>query len=515
MATPVADINGSSNESKLLECIDRLHTETRSDLPSIQSAMLESHGQSYEQTEAMINSLTNSTKIFKVERKGVTHYLTIKTENHLRRSGSVEVKEVSELLARCVKAINQGNGSAGASVDEIINWLGANGGPAHLSEKKELEATLQDEVSLMKIKTNATGLYFSVKRRGRPCGSPSNAKSKVLCMPSVTTVKPSPNKSPSTKSTMLKRSPEETHKRTGNLGKRKRIKKSNEDYEFYDTPGNTSMHLNTAGKGEPICDFCLKSSSCNRQSMFEELLLCKDCNAKAHPSCMGYCEVLARRASMGPWQCIDCKTCCLCLESGHPDDLLFCDACDKGYHMFCHSPAIKEKPKNKWACNACIHDGVCPEDLITDVPEDGMQDQVTDSAADTGVSGATHPLPTSSNGPTISNSQSNMAVEVKSPSNSSPAPAGPTQAPLASPKVMLPEVPSHWSVTHVSQYIHQCGFPAEAQRFYEQEIDGKSFMLLMRQDVLCNMNLKLGPALKIYEKIKMLQKGPAVRLHQQ
>ena len=50
---------------------------------------------------------------------------------------------------------------------------------------------------------------------------------------------------------------------------------------------------------------------------------------------------------MGPWQCIDCKTCCLCLDAGDPDDLLFCDACDKGYHMFCHDPALQSKPVSK------------------------------------------------------------------------------------------------------------------------------------------------------------------------
>ena len=37
-----------------------------------------------------------------------------------------------------------------------------------------------------------------------------------------------------------------------------------------------------------------------------------------------------------------------------------------------------------------------------------------------------------------------------------------------SPKIILPEVPSHWTVTHVSQYIQQSGFPAEAQKFFEQ-----------------------------------------------
>ncbi|MRA76017.1 hypothetical protein GH890_31795, partial [Bacillus thuringiensis] len=35
------------------------------------------------------------------------------------------------------------------------------------------------------------------------------------------------------------------------------------------------------------------------------------------------------------------------------DAMLFCDACDKGYHMNCHNPPIKEKPTGKWVCSVC------------------------------------------------------------------------------------------------------------------------------------------------------------------
>lgn len=36
----------------------------------------------------------------------------------------------------------------------------------------------------------------------------------------------------------------------------------------------------------------------------------------AHPSCMEYSEELAKRARKSPWQCIDCKTCYICDDSG-------------------------------------------------------------------------------------------------------------------------------------------------------------------------------------------------------
>ena len=41
-------------------------------------------------------------------------------------------------------------------------------------------------------------------------------------------------------------------------------------------------------------------------------------SAAAHPSCMDYSEDLAARARTSPWQCIDCKTCYICEDSGDP-----------------------------------------------------------------------------------------------------------------------------------------------------------------------------------------------------
>lgn len=63
------------------------------------------------------------------------------------------------------------------------------------------------------------------------------------------------------------------------------------------------------------------------------------------------------------WQCIECKSCHLCGQSDNDvsppldsmavithvitlqDQLLFCDDCDRGYHMYCVNPPIKEPPE--------------------------------------------------------------------------------------------------------------------------------------------------------------------------
>ena len=40
-------------------------------------------------------------------------------------------------------------------------------------------------------------------------------------------------------------------------------------------------------------------------------------------------------AATYPWQCLDCKTCCVCSDPGGEEEMVFCDHCDRGYHTFC------------------------------------------------------------------------------------------------------------------------------------------------------------------------------------
>ncbi|XP_077306482.1 sterile alpha motif domain-containing protein 13 [Lithobates pipiens] len=69
-----------------------------------------------------------------------------------------------------------------------------------------------------------------------------------------------------------------------------------------------------------------------------------------------------------------------------------------------------------------------------------------------------------------------------------------------------PPDPAHWAVDDVVSYFTANGFEEQASAFKEQEIDGKSLLLMTRNDVLTGLSLKLGPALKIYEyHVKPLQ----------
>lgn len=64
-----------------------------------------------------------------------------------------------------------------------------------------------------------------------------------------------------------------------------------------------------------------------------------------------------------------------------------------------------------------------------------------------------------------------------------------------------------WTVADVASYFSAAGFPEQAMAFRTQEIDGKSLLLMQRSDVLTGLSIRLGPALKIYERhVKVLQR---------
>ncbi|XP_030636323.1 atherin [Chanos chanos] len=67
--------------------------------------------------------------------------------------------------------------------------------------------------------------------------------------------------------------------------------------------------------------------------------------------------------------------------------------------------------------------------------------------------------------------------------------------------------PVEWTVADVASYFAAAGFPEQAMAFRSQEIDGKSLLLMQRNDVLTGLSIRLGPALKIYERhVKVLQR---------
>ncbi|CAB3980560.1 zinc finger ubi-d4 isoform X3 [Paramuricea clavata] len=102
------------------------------------------------------------------------------------------------------------------------------------------------------------------------------------------------------------------------------------------------------------CDFCLGDATKNKKTlMSEELLSCADCGRCGHPSCLQFTEKLTAKVKQYRWQCIECKSCTFCGTSDNDDQLLFCDDCDRGYHMYCLDPPMDTPPEGSWICKLC------------------------------------------------------------------------------------------------------------------------------------------------------------------
>lgn len=108
-----------------------------------------------------------------------------------------------------------------------------------------------------------------------------------------------------------------------------------------------------------------------------------------HPSCLQFTPVMMAAVKTYRWQCIECKCCnicgtsendvsspslthhsvlcapdppglsriqvvwarglkCLLLSRSFQDQLLFCDDCDRGYHMYCLNPPMSEPPEGEF-----------------------------------------------------------------------------------------------------------------------------------------------------------------------
>ncbi|GFR66277.1 zinc finger protein neuro-d4 [Elysia marginata] len=126
--------------------------------------------------------------------------------------------------------------------------------------------------------------------------------------------------------------------------------------------------VDTKVSANNYCDFCLGDAAENKKTkVAEELVSCSDCGRSGHPTCLQFTENMIISVKKYPWQCIECKSCGLCGTSDNDDQLLFCDDCDRGYHMYCLKPPLSEPPEGSWSCHLCIeefHGGKKPAGML-------------------------------------------------------------------------------------------------------------------------------------------------------
>ncbi|KZC06126.1 PHD finger protein 10 [Dufourea novaeangliae] len=97
------------------------------------------------------------------------------------------------------------------------------------------------------------------------------------------------------------------------------------------------------------CKMCLKIL--NKHSKNEVLIQCGTCNGHVHPSCIDLTLDMVPHIQSYAWQCTDCKTCAQCHDPADEDKMLFCDMCDRGYHIYC--VGLRRVPQGRWHCQEC------------------------------------------------------------------------------------------------------------------------------------------------------------------
>ena len=104
---------------------------------------------------------------------------------------------------------------------------------------------------------------------------------------------------------------------------------------------------------DDLCSFCLRTQNSNPLGKQDKFITCSDCGHSAHPYCLKYSANLIdflKRPHV-KWQCIECKKCCVCLQTC--ESLLLCDKCDRGFHKECCTPPLRQRPKGQFVCAVC------------------------------------------------------------------------------------------------------------------------------------------------------------------
>ncbi|XP_030568706.1 supporter of activation of yellow protein [Drosophila novamexicana] len=99
------------------------------------------------------------------------------------------------------------------------------------------------------------------------------------------------------------------------------------------------------------CGVCQRTQHRNARNMPEAFIRCYSCRRRVHPSCIEMPHRMVGRVRNYNWQCADCKCCIKCGSSQQPGKMLYCEQCDRGYHIYCLG--VKTVPEGRWSCERC------------------------------------------------------------------------------------------------------------------------------------------------------------------
>lgn len=132
-----------------------------------------------------------------------------------------------------------------------------------------------------------------------------------------------------------------------------------------------------------LCAFCRGTTERHGLTKAPELLIsCVECGSSGHPSCMKWSrnKLKTRVAQQYNWRCMECKTCEVCCEKGDDSKIMFCDRCDRGWHLYCLRPPLLKPPRGRWECPTCVALGMHVREELANGSKHGDKHSLSTSA---------------------------------------------------------------------------------------------------------------------------------------
>ncbi|XP_072410291.1 histone acetyltransferase KAT6A-like isoform X2 [Chiloscyllium punctatum] len=298
----------------ILEAIQKVKKQKqRPSEERICNAVCSSHGLDRKTVLEQLELSVKDGTILKVTNKGLNSYKDPDNPGRIvlpkpRNQSKLDAKHTvdwNKLLKRAIEGLAEPNGSSLKNIERYLRGqkdvVAIFGAAASSALHQQLRLSLKRAISHGRIIKDGPLYRLS---RGKPGGESKQGHESIACLPPVSLL---------------------THEK--------------------DKPRAEPI---------PICGFCLGTKEQNREKKREELISCADCGNSGHPSCLKFSPELTARVKALRWQCIECKTCSTCRDQGkNADNMLFCDSCDRGFHMECCDPPLTRMPKGMWVCQIC------------------------------------------------------------------------------------------------------------------------------------------------------------------
>ncbi|XP_021208328.1 bromodomain adjacent to zinc finger domain protein 2B isoform X5 [Bombyx mori] len=176
------------------------------------------------------------------------------------------------------------------------------------------------------------------------------------------------------------------------------------------------------------CQFCLNGDN------EDQLLLCDACDKGYHTYCF---KPRMDKIPEGDWYCWECvnkargERVCIVCGGASPGRVIPCALCVRAYHQDCHYPPLAKNPRGKWYCNNCISRAPPKKPRNAKKRDNKHKDKDKDSSLELDHSMAPSPAP--------SHASSSTAAEEGAAPDAADLPRDCTHACITAPAADLPE----------------------------------------------------------------------------